>query len=97
VGARATTGDRGSLLPFGPRLPRLHASTLDFGYDERDELTTETTNIPGLATQNRRPRIRPCGQPHQACSYPDGAYVSFAPLQVGYGPGPMEPRGRRSH
>jgi len=27
------------------------AAAVDFGYDERDQITSETTNIPGLTTQ----------------------------------------------
>ena len=52
------------------------AATLDFGYDERDELTSETTNLPGLATQIVGHEYDAAGN-RTKLTYPDGAYVSY--------------------
>jgi YD repeat-containing protein len=50
------------------------AATLDFGYDARDQLKTETTNIPGLATQIVQHDYGPAGN-RTRLTYPDGVYV----------------------
>jgi RHS repeat-associated protein len=52
------------------------AATLDFGYDARDQLKTETTNIPGLATQIVQHDYDPAGN-RTRLTYPDGVYVDY--------------------
>jgi RHS repeat-associated protein len=52
------------------------AATLDFGYDARDDLTSETTNIAGLPTQIVSHQYDLVGNRTQL-TYPDGAYVSY--------------------
>jgi len=51
-------------------------ATLVFAYDERDQLTSESTTIPGLSTQVVAHQYDAAGN-RTRLTYPDGAYVDY--------------------